>query len=99
MESLPAVRYRRPHFVHRNTVCSQVSSSDVQCLGSTQEPSNLNIAERIAKNIPPLTEFEEEYLTVLLISNCPSTCSILDAQLYLHQEAMSIVKKNYHVKV
>jgi hypothetical protein len=29
----------------------------------------------------------------------PKTCSILDAQLYLHEQAIKIIKKNYQIQV
>lgn len=53
----------------------------------------------MAKNIPPLTEFEEEFLATRLIERFPTSCLMLDAQLFLHNEAMVVVKQNYRLKV
>jgi hypothetical protein len=59
----------------------------------------LNIAELISKNIPPLTEFEEEYIATRLMEKFRTTCLMLDAQLFVHNEAISVVKRNYRLKV
>ncbi len=53
----------------------------------------------ISKNIPPLTDFEEDCIADRLMQKLPTTCLMLDAQLFLHNEAMSVVKKNYRIKV
>jgi hypothetical protein len=53
----------------------------------------------ISKNIPPLTDFEEECIADRLMQKLPTTCLMLDAQLFLHNEAMAVVKQNYRVKV
>jgi hypothetical protein len=59
----------------------------------------LNITELISKNLPPLTDFEEEFLAVRLMQKFPTTCLMLDAQLFLHDEAIAVVKQNYRLKV
>ncbi len=59
----------------------------------------MNITELIAKNIPPLTDFEEDYLASRLMQKFSTRCSMLDAQLYLHNEAIAVVKQNYQLKV
>jgi len=59
----------------------------------------LNITELLSRKIPPLTSFEEIYLGNLLMEKYPRTCSMYDAQLYLHEEAIKIVKRNYKVQV
>ncbi len=59
----------------------------------------MNIKELLSKKIPPLTSFEEICLGSLLMEKYPKTCSMVDAQLYLHEETMKVVKKNYGVEV
>jgi hypothetical protein len=53
----------------------------------------------MSKNIPPLTDFEEEYLASRLMQRFSTTCLMLDAQLFLHNEAIAVVKQNYRLKV
>jgi len=53
----------------------------------------------MAKNIPPLTDFEEEFLATRLIQKFSTSCQMLDAQLFLHNEAIAVVKQNYQLKV
>jgi hypothetical protein len=53
----------------------------------------------MSKNIPPLTQFEEEFLATRLMQKVPTTSSMLDAQLFLHNEAIGVVKQNYRLKV
>lgn len=53
----------------------------------------------MSKNIPPLTEFEEEYIATRLMERFRTNCPMLDAQLFLHNEAISVVKRNYRLKV
>lgn len=59
----------------------------------------LNVVDSVDKKVPPLTEFEEEYLSTSMIQNLSMTCSMVDAQLYLHREAIRLVQKNYRLKV
>ena len=73
--------------------------NDVEYISSKVRPNGLNIEELISKNIPPLTDFEEEYIANRLMVKCPPSCLMLDAQLFLHNEAMAVVKKNYRLKV
>ena len=53
----------------------------------------------MSKNIPPLTDFEEEFLATRLMQKIPTNSSMLDAQLCLHHEAIAVVQKNYRLKV
>jgi len=82
-----------------STNYSSTSKNDVEYITSKTRANGLNIAESIAKNIPPLTDFEEEYIASRLIAKFPTTCRMLDAQLYLHNEAIAVVKQNYRLKM
>ena len=72
---------------------------DVEYITSKTRANGLNITEAIAKNTPPLTDFEEEYIASRLIDTLPRHAPMIDAQLYLHNEAIHVVKKNYRLKV
>lgn len=72
---------------------------DIEFLGSKTRLLTINVIESIKRQIPPLTEFEEEYLSTFMIQTLPSTCSLIDAQLYLHEEAIRLILKNYRLKV
>jgi hypothetical protein len=75
------------------------TTNDIEYISSKTRSNGLNIAELISKNIPPLTDFEEEYLAARLMQKFPTTCLMLDAQLFLHNEAIAVVKQNYRLKV
>ncbi|CAF0802863.1 unnamed protein product [Adineta ricciae] len=75
------------------------SSTDIEYLSSTTRSNGLNISELIAKKIPPLTDFEEEYIASRLMEKFATTCPMLDAQLFLQDEAVNVVKKNYRLKM
>ena len=53
----------------------------------------------MSKKIPPLTDFEEEYLATRMIERLPIATLMIDAQLFLHREAIEVVRKNYRLKV
>lgn len=72
---------------------------DIEYLSSKTKPTSLNIEEFLSKNLPPLTDFEEEYLATRLIQELPISSPMLDAQFFLHREAISVVQKNYRIKV
>lgn len=75
------------------------SSTDIEYVTSKTRANGLNITELTAKNIPPLTEFEEEYIETRLMEKFPTTCLMLDAQLFLHKEACAVVQRNYRLKM
>lgn len=75
------------------------STNDVEYMGLKTNFHPLNIVDSVDKKVPPLTEFEEEYLSTSLIQNLSMTCSMVDAQLYLHKEAIRLVQKNYRMKM
>ncbi|CAF1168120.1 unnamed protein product [Rotaria sordida] len=73
--------------------------NDIEYITSTTRANGLNVAELVSKNIPPLTEFEEEFIAIRLMEKFRTTCLMLDAQLFLHNEALAVVKKNYRLKM
>lgn len=72
---------------------------DVEYVGSTATINTISVNDSLAKHIPPLTDFEEDYIAMQMIQNCPQRSSIIDAQLYLHRLAITVVQKNYRIKV
>jgi len=73
-------------------------NEDIQFLTSKTPTSNgVNITEMVAKKLPPLTDFEEDYLATRMIERLPVNCLMIDAQLFLHREAIQVVKKNYRL--
>lgn len=78
---------------------STSDNNEIEYLSSKTRSNGLNITELMAKNIPPLTEFEEEFLATRLMERFPTSCLMLDAQLFLHNEAMAVVKRNYRLKM
>ncbi|CAF3433371.1 unnamed protein product [Rotaria sp. Silwood1] len=69
---------------------SLTKTNDVEYITSTTRSNGFNITELVSKNIPPLTEFEEECLASRLMERYPTTCLMLDAQLFLHDEALAM---------
>lgn len=72
---------------------------DVEYVGSTATINTIPVNDSLAKHIPPLTDFEEDYIAMQMIQNCPQRSSIIDAQLYLHRLAITVVQKNYRIKM
>jgi len=93
--------YRSASSSHRGASSSHRSATngDVEYMGSTARANGLNVTELISKNIPPLTDFEEDFIATRLMARVPQTCLMLDAQLFLHKEAMAVVKQNYRIKM
>ncbi|CAF1343573.1 unnamed protein product [Rotaria magnacalcarata] len=75
------------------------TSKDVEYVSSTTRANGLNIGELVSKHIPPLTDFEEEYVAARLMERIPRTCPMLDGQLFVHNEAILVVHKNYRIKM
>ncbi|UJR27600.1 hypothetical protein I4U23_008881 [Adineta vaga] len=75
------------------------SSTDIEYVSSKTRANGLNISELMAKNIPPLTDFEEEYIASRLMEKFSTTSLMLDAQLFVHNEAINVVKRNYRLKM
>ncbi|UJR21678.1 hypothetical protein I4U23_024755 [Adineta vaga] len=90
-EILPEIQMPIPDRVTRSSQTDSLSFEG--CI------SELNIKELISKNIPPLTDFEEIYIATLLMEKFPPSCSIQDAQIYLHQKVIEIINRNYGIQM
>ncbi|CAF4177314.1 unnamed protein product, partial [Adineta steineri] len=75
------------------------SSIDIEYMSSKTRANGLNIQELLSKNIPPLTDFEEEYIATRIMDKFPTTCLMLDVQFFVHDEAISVVRRNYRLKM
>lgn len=83
----------------KRTISFKSPPDDVQFLTQEILTNSINTNDLLSKNLPPLTDFEEDYLATMMIQNLPPRSLLLDAQFYLHQEAIRVVRRNYRTQV